>query len=141
MSQIQIKDLDIYQIFEEVIALNAPLPNAYPLEFDIDSIKDVFEFLLQFVSMLCKHFYGNFANQVDLSILNENDFRKINTYLLCIGFTCNFQELPVNNHNINYAFDNRYDRIAIMPYTQLKDLLFGIKCNETLYIISFDIII
>jgi hypothetical protein len=60
--------------------------------------------------------------------------------MLCIGFSCNFKGLPVNNHNINYAYDNRYDRIAIIPETQLKDLLFGLKCNEILYIISFDVI-
>ena len=137
---IQIKDLDIDDIFNEVINISLLTPKIYPIEFDIDSLKEVFEFLLQFVSMLCKHFYSDSNGQVDLSTLTEDEFKKINNYMLCIGFSCNFTRLPVNNHNINYAYDNRYDRIAIIPETQLKDLLFGLKCNEILYIISFDVI-
>lgn len=137
----EIKDLDIDDIFDEVISLNNPVPNAYPLEFNLDSLKELFEFLLQFVTMLCKYFYGNKKEQVDLSTLSQNDFIKIDNYMKCIGFSCNFQELPANNYNINYVYDNKYDRVEITPQTQLKDLLFGIKCNAMLYVVSFDTIV
>ena len=136
----EIKDLDIDEIFDEVISLHNPTPNAYPLEFEIDSLKELFEFLLQFVTMLCKYLYGDEKGQVDLSTLSQNDFIKIDNYMKCIGFSCNFQGLPANNYNISYAYDNKYDRIEITPQTQLKDLLFAIKCNVMLYVISFDTI-
>jgi hypothetical protein len=38
----EIKDLDIDEIFDEVILLRNPTPNAYPLEFEIDSLKELF---------------------------------------------------------------------------------------------------
>ena len=136
----EIKDLDIDEIFEEVISLHNPAPNAYPLEFEIDSLKELFEFLLEFVTMLCKYFYGDEKGQVDLSTLSQNDFIKIYNYMKCIGFSCNFQGLPANNYNIAYAYDNKYDRLEIKPQTKLKDLLLGIKCNAMLYVISFDTI-
>jgi hypothetical protein len=138
IKNLDIKDLDINEIFEEVISLHNPTPNSYPLEFEIDSLKELFEFLLQFVTMLCKYFYGNEIGQVDLSTLSQNDFIKIDNYMKCIGFSCNFQGLSANNYNINYVYDNKYDRVNITPQTKLKDLLFGIKCNTMLYVISFD---
>ena len=34
-------------------------PNTYPLQFELNSLKELFEFLLQFVTMLCKEFYAD----------------------------------------------------------------------------------
>jgi hypothetical protein len=140
MSNQEIKDLDIDEIFNEVINIANLTPNSYPLEFEMNSLKELFEFLLQFTTMLCKHFYGNENNQVDLSKLSQNDFMKINDYMMCIGFSCNFKAQPANSRNLNYASLHRYDRVAITTQTKLKDLIFGLKCNATLYIISFDIV-
>ena len=140
MSNQDVKDLDIDEIFNEVINIAQPKPNVYPLEFEINSLKELFEFLLQFTTMLCKHFYSDSENKVDLSKLSKNDFIKINDYMMCIGFSCNFKAQPANSRNLNYASTHRYDRVTITPQTNLKDLIFGLKCNSTLYIISFDII-
>jgi hypothetical protein len=136
----EIKDLDIDEIFTEVINISNPTPNAYPLEFEINSLKELFEFLLQFTTMLCKHFYSDSEKKVDLSKLSPNDFIKINNYMTCIGFSCNFKAQSANSRNLNYASSHRYDRVAITTQTNLKDLIFGLKCNATLYIISFDIV-
>lgn len=135
-----VKDLDIDEIFYDVLNIYPPIPNSYPLEFELNSLKELFEFLLQFTTMLCKHFYGNDNGNVDLSTLSPDDFAKINSYIMCIGFTCNFQGLPANSYNLNHAHINRYDRIAITNQTTLKDLLFGLKCNQSLYVISFDFV-
>ena len=116
----EIKDLDIDEIFDEVISLNNPAPNAYPLEFEIDSLKELFEFLLQFVTMLCKYFYGDEKGQVDLSTLSQNDFINIDKYMKCIGFSCNFQELPITNYNINYVYDNKYTKEEIEAFKKLE---------------------
>lgn len=133
-----IKDLDINEIFNEVLNIYPPTPNSYPLEFEVNSLKELFEFLLQFTTMLCKHFYGNDSGNVDLSKLSQKDFEKVNCYMMCIGFSCNFQSLPANSYNLNYTFTNRYDKINITSETKLKDLLFGLECEQTLFIISFE---
>ena len=57
----------------EVITLSNPLPNSYPLEFDeLESLKELFEFLLQFITMLCKFFYGDENGNVDLTKFTKN---------------------------------------------------------------------
>jgi hypothetical protein len=134
------KDLDIDEIFNEVINKKTLEPKSYPLEFEVDSLKELFEFLLQFVTMLCKHFYGDINNQVNLNTLTENDFKKINEYIMCIGFTCNFQSLPANANNLNHVFTHRFDKVVITETTLFRDLLFGIKCDQMLHVINFDFI-
>ena len=41
------KDLSIEEIFNEVINKPTLEPRSYPLEFEVDSLKELFEFLLQ----------------------------------------------------------------------------------------------
>ena len=135
-----IKHLNINDIFNEVVNLANPLPNSYPLEFDINSITEIFEFLLQFITMLCKYFYGDTRGVVDLTQLSKNDFLKINIYMLTLGFSSNFNIMNITNENLEYASKNRYDRIDINNNTKLKDLIFGLKCKNKLYIISFDLL-
>ena len=45
-------DLDIEEIFKEVTKSSPKEPNSYQLHFELSSLKEVFEFLLQFVTML-----------------------------------------------------------------------------------------
>ena len=135
-----IKHLNIDDIFNEVVNMANPLPNSYPLEFDINSITEIFEFLLQFITMLCKYFYGDERGVVDLTRLSKNDFLKINIYMLTLGFSSNFNIMNITNENLAYASANRYDRVEINIHTKLKDLIFGLKCKNKLYVISFDII-
>ena len=134
------KDLSIEEIFNEVINKTTLEPRSYPLEFEVDSLKELFEFLLQFLTMLCKHFYGGGSGQVSLANLKSEDFKKLNDYIMCIGFTCNFQALPANSSNLNHVFANRFDKVVINETTLFRDLLFGIKCDQILYVISFDFI-
>ena len=135
-----IKHLNINDIFNEVVNLANPLPNSYPLEFDINSITEIFEFLLQLITMLCKYFYGDSRGVVDLTQLSKNDFLKINIYMLTLGFSSNFNIMNITNENLEYASKNRYDRIDINNNTKLKDLIFGLKCKNKLYIINFDLL-
>ena len=132
------KEVDILQIFNEITKSTPSPPNSFPLQFELDSLKDLFEFLLQFVTMLCKEFYGDEKQQVNLSNMSNDDFLMINKYMQSIGFTCNFCAVPANAHNINNTYEKRYDRITITSQTKLGDLLFGIKCGDILYVISFD---
>jgi hypothetical protein len=132
------KDVDIYEIFNEVIKTSPKEPNSYPLQFELDSIKELFEFLLQFVTMLCKEFYGDSQGHVDLSSLSHDQFNLIDRYIQSIGFRCTFQPMSANSDNINICYVNRFDRINITPETRLNELMFGIKCDTILYVITFD---
>jgi hypothetical protein len=131
------KDVDIYEIFNEVVKSSPKEPNSYPLQFELDSLKELFEFLLQFVTMLCKEFYADEKGQVNLANLTTDQFNLIDKYMQSIGFKCTFQPMPANADNINICYVNRFDRIAITPETRLNELMFGIKCNELLYVIMF----
>ena len=53
MDNIEIKDFNIDEIFNEVINIKPqPLLNFYSLEFDITLLKDLFDFLLEFITMI-----------------------------------------------------------------------------------------
>ena len=130
-------DLDIQEIFNEVTKSFPREPNSIPLQFELESLKEVFEFLLQFVTLLCKEFYSDDKGKVNLASMTPEQFVIINKYMMSIGFTCDFRAVPANSHNINNTYNNRYDRIKITQNTKLSDLIFGIKCDDMLYIISF----
>ena len=131
-------ELDIEEIFNKVILSSPKEPNTFPLQFELSSLKEIFEFLLQFVTMICKTFYSDDNGQVDLSKMSQADFLIVNKYMQSIGFNCDFKAVPAIAHNINNTYNNRYDRINITETTKLSDLIFGIKCNTILYVISFD---
>ena len=130
-------DLDIDEIIQQVISLENPRPNSYSLGFELDSLKELFEFLMTFTTKLCKHFYGNENGNVDLTSLSSDEFHHIDMYLKAIGFTSKLNITPVNQYNLMWMYINQYDRIQITPLTQLSDLYMGIQSNNTLYIISF----
>ena len=73
-------ELDIEEIFNKVTANSPKEPNSYPLQFEMNSLKEVFEFLLQFVTMLCKEFYGDENGQVDLASMSPEQFIIIDKY-------------------------------------------------------------
>jgi len=132
------KEVDINEIFNEVVKTTPQPPNTYPLQFELNSLKELFEFLLQFVTMLCKEFYGNEQGVVNLATLTTEQFNIIDKYIQSIGFKCLFQPMAANADNINISYYNRYDRINITPTTKLNELTFGIKCDAILFVISFE---
>lgn len=134
------KDFDIYEIFNEVVKCPPQPPNTYPLQFELDTLKELFEFLLQFITMLCKEFYGDEKGQVNLAALSAEQFDIIDKYMKSIGFKCIFQPMQANSDNINICYVNRFDRITITPNTKLNELMFGIKYDTVLFVIRFDIL-
>ena len=132
------KEVDINEIFNEVIKTSPKEPNTYPLQFELDSLKELFEFLLQFVTMLCKEFYANNKGIVNLALLTTEQFNLIDNYMQSIGFKCTFTPMAANSDNLNISYVNRYDRLTITPTTKLNELSFGIKCDAILFVISFE---
>ena len=132
------KEVDINQIFNEVTKTSPQALNTYPLQFELNSLKELFEFLLQFVTMLCKEFYADNKGVVNLALLTPEQFILIDNYMQSIGFKCLFQPMAANADNLNISYVNRYDRVNITPTTKLNELSFGIKCDAILFVISFE---
>tara|TARA_B110000483_G_scaffold221650_1_gene277816 strand:+ start:227 stop:646 length:420 start_codon:yes stop_codon:yes gene_type:complete len=132
------KEVDINEIFNEVTKTEPQAPNTYPLQFELNSLKELFEFLLQFVTMLCKEFYADDKGVVNLAVLTPEQFNIIDRYMQSIGFKCLFQPMAANADNLNISYVNRYDRLTITPTTKLNELSFGIKCDAILFVISFE---
>ena len=133
------RDLNTDDIFNDLIELKPKdlTPNSYNIKFELDNVKELFEFLLELFTKLSKYYFGDENGQVNLELLSVDDFDIINKYFNAIGFKSNFEILPANAENLNYAHHNRFDRIEITPTTPIDSLIFGLKCKATLYIISF----
>jgi hypothetical protein len=132
-------DLDIDGIMNLLIQTPTNLlqPNKYLMQFDGGNLKELFEFLLQMTTNLCKACFGNEYGQVNLAAMSPADFSLIDNYIQTLGYRCKFESKPANANNLNYMHDNRYDRITITSSTTLDELKFGIKCDSILYVISF----
>lgn len=138
-------DCDIIEtiddIFNKIIILDYNLLKPFCVDItfeEIQDIKELFEFLLQFITKLFKYFNSDNNGIVNLSLLTLTDFDKINKYLSCIGFKSSFNKLPATNENIDFVNNNKYTNIKFTQTTQLKELMFGLKCDNNIYIITFD---
>jgi hypothetical protein len=132
--------MDINQLFTRVVYSPLKPPKSYLISLDESNLPELFEFLLEFFTMLCKHFHGDLQEQVNLQLLSPTDFERINKYMLSIGFNCTVEQLPANYNNTQYFSENRYDRITITDQTTLSNLFFALKFNHVLFVIHFDIV-
>jgi hypothetical protein len=132
--------MDINALFDCVISTTPKPPKTYTVSLTESDLTELFEFLLEFFTMLCKYFYGNSEGQVDLINLSPNDINHINQYMLSIGFNSMIDQLPANYNNTQYYSENRYDKITINDQTKLNDLFFALKFGHKLNVIHFDII-
>jgi hypothetical protein len=127
------------ELFAKVIEGNRPKPrNTFSFGFaDEGSLKELFEFLLEFFTDLCKHFHGDEKGQVDINAISPSEFERLNQFMESIGITVIFSQQPATYENCLYFTNNRYDRVPITPETQLVELVFAIKCAQTLNIVQF----
>jgi hypothetical protein len=56
-------DVDINQLFNRVIESEPQPPKTFTVAIEDSTLKELFEFLLEFFTMLCKHFYGDSNGQ------------------------------------------------------------------------------
>lgn len=131
-------EIDIDQLFRQVIRNNRPSPpNSYPICLDEASIKELFEFLLEFMTMLCKYYYGDEHDKVNLDTMSLDDLNIINNFIKSIGFECIFDKKEATFANkITYS-NLQYNKININENTKLEDLMFTMQCGNNLFIIKF----
>ncbi len=95
--------------------------------FNLDA-KELFEELLMMFTQGMKILYGNSSGKVDLINLTQKDFDKVNDYFHSFGF------------NITYTviLPNSLPPIEITSKQILKDYSLRLKCQDNIYIVSFD---
>ena len=131
-------DISQDELFKKVIAGNKPKPaKSIPFALDNASLSELFEFLLDFFTDLCKHFNGDEKGQVNINTMSSYDLQLLNQYMESMGFSVIFTQQQATFANCQYYSQYRYDKIPITPTTQLIELFFAIKCEQTLNVIQF----
>lgn len=148
-------DSPYLDIIDEIISTPPKAPNEISLDFTNDendetnennnieppSIIDIYDFLLLFLSKLCRKLYlpdGNKTAKINLSLMTPDNILDINKYYNSIGYELILDILPMENDIIEEMQNGRFDKIQITPYTRLKELYYCISSNNKIYKISFD---
>tara|TARA_B100000029_G_scaffold444816_1_gene464842 strand:- start:620 stop:1036 length:417 start_codon:yes stop_codon:yes gene_type:complete len=122
---------------------NPPQPSgSIQLNFDDSemNIKDLFEFILTFFTKGMKMLFGNSNNNnnVNLNSLSNNDFAKITEYMNSVGFSCIVDIYSSEEANKYDFMSIKYTNVKITGNTKLFELKLPLKCNDKVYVISFD---
>ena len=132
-------EIDIDNLFRKVISKNKPSPpKTYAISLEDAELKELFEFLLEFMTMICKYYYSDNQGKVNLDKMSADDFTIINNFMKSIGFECIFDKKEANFANCMYYSQLQYKNININKNTKLEDLLFSIKCDSNLFIVKFN---
>jgi uncharacterized protein with PQ loop repeat len=107
-----------------------------PEEADIN-IRDIFDFLLIFLTQLCKKLYQHDTDKIALDALTTAHITYINKYFNSIGYSLIIDRIPYTWSIVDPLQKNRYDRITIMPTTRLSTLYMPVLSRDTIYIIQF----
>ena len=131
-------EIDIDALFRKVISKNKPEPpKTFQVCLDEAELKELFEFLLDFMTMLCKYYYADDNGIVNLNQMSLDDFNLINNFMKSFGFECIFDKKEANYTNCIYYSQLQYNRVTIHEHSKLDDLLFSIKCDSNLFIVKF----
>ena len=133
------KEMDAYEIAQDLF--NDKLQNTDIFSIQSSNLKEYFEMLLIITMEGLKLYYGNKDGKVDIELLSNNDFQKINTYLKKINIKMNYSiynQKEWNNGKKNII--KPFNVIIEDKNTNLKDFYFIIEKNNV-YVIWFEYII
>ena len=133
------KEMDAYEIAHDLF--NDKLQNTDIFSIQSSNLKEYFEMLLIITMEGLKLYYGNTDGKVDIELLSNNDFQKINTYLKKINIKMNYSiynQKEWNNGKKNII--KPFNVIIEDKNTNLKDYYFIIEKNNV-YVIWFEYMI
>ena len=134
-------DPAVQQVIDEIINKPPLPPNSIGLDFAADELDcdllDVFDFLIIFLTQLCKKLYPT-NGKIDLSLMTSENIKDINKYYNSMGFKLEVDKVPVDNDYIDEIHNNRYDKIVITPATKLDKLYMPLRSGNMIYLIRFD---
>lgn len=134
--------MDVEELLEQLINTSPGNKNEFRLEFEDEiTLKNLFELLLNFFTNICKLYFGDHNSVVNINNMTDNDLSLVNKYFNSIGFKYNLQNHNYNQtslQQINYLQNNKYSNYTITSSTRLDELFFVLKCNDTIFKISFE---
>lgn len=136
MSEITLDDL-IEKIYKK-----SPKPtNSIQLSFISGmTIKDLFEFLLMFVTNGSKILFKNNTGSVNLSKWTDIEYKIINRYCNSIGFNFILDRYSTEEEQLIDFKKMSYKNNEISNYSNLNQLKLPIKCGQDIFVFSFEII-
>ena len=134
-------DPTVQEVIDEIINNPPMAANSIALDFapeEVDcNILDVFDFLLIFLSQLCKKMYPT-SGKIDLAMMTDENIYQINRYMHSIGFQLEVDKIPFKNELVDEIQKNRYDKIVITPGTKINKLYMPLASASMIYLIRFD---
>ena len=134
-------DPNVQNVIDQIINQPAMAPNSISLDFAADEqnldLLDIFDFLLIFLTQLCKKMYPT-SSKIDLAMMTPENIIEINRYFHSMGFKVEIDKVPFDNDFVDEIQNNRYDKITITPGTKLNKLYIPLKAGNMVYIIRFD---
>jgi|APSaa5957512535_1039671.scaffolds.fasta_scaffold55220_2 hypothetical protein len=134
------EEVDINELLSNILK-NYPSDETIVFQFqNTVSVKDLFEILLQFFTNICKLYYGDENDRVNLQILTNDDLNFIRKYFKMIGMDFNvetFNNNTIDNLEKQFMYNNQYNKIEITMQTPIEHLYFMLQCQNILYKISF----
>ena len=114
--------------------------NSYPISFDTNNLKQLFESLLIIFTNGMKILFGNQNGVVELGNLSENDIILVRDYFSSMGFIFYFDIYDDSNENRDKTQKMKYTNLNLNNNSRLKDLFFPLLSKEKIYLINFDYI-
>mgnify|MGYP001231627225 CR=1 FL=1 len=114
--------------------------NSYPISFDTNNLKQLFESLLIIFTNGMKILFGNQNGVVELGNLSENDIILVRDYFSSMGFIFYFDIYDDSNENRDKTQKMKYTNLNLNNNYRLKDLFFPLLSKEKIYLINFDYI-
>ena len=134
-------DPSVQEVINEIINKPPMAPNSIALDFAVDEeecdILDIFDFLLIFLSQLCKKMYPT-TGKIDLSMMTDENIYQINRYMHSMGFQLEVDKIPFKNELVEEIQKNRYDKIVITPGMKINKLYMPLASASMIYLIRFD---
>jgi hypothetical protein len=134
------ENINIEDLIEKIIN-NPPAPlKTYNLVFDDVGVKQVFEFCMEIFTKLSVAKFGCGDGKVDISTWTEKTLKTITEYFESFGFQFNIIITTPDDPNMHIYNAMRHDVMTITAETYLSSIMYMLKQNNRVYLISFDYI-
>tara|TARA_R110002074_G_scaffold66580_1_gene157242 strand:+ start:254 stop:667 length:414 start_codon:yes stop_codon:yes gene_type:complete len=132
------EELEIDELITKIFKDSPKPQHSIQLSFisDID-IKNLFEFLLTFITNGSKIIFGGNTGTVNISKWTDIEFNILNNYCKSIGFEFILDRFSTEEEELINFKNMSYKKKEINNYTKLETLKLPIKCNDDIFVFSF----
>ena len=131
---INYENIDFEDLTEKIFNSQPQDKCSIPISFDNSNLKDMHEALLMFFTKGMKKIYGKNGN-VDLLMLDKNDFLFMNKYFESISVQMNYRFYNMEDYDIMYK-----NHFVNKDYSNLDDYCFKLKIKDNIFVLWFNIL-